>query len=101
MTGTPTPDPVEHLARRLADNDGWLIDDDSWERANRDLRKDYRDLARATLAVTGGPTEAQRQVAALDAEVRELRRQRDRYREAWLLARARARRSRQTKTKEK
>lgn len=71
------------LARRLAHNDGWLIDDDSWERANPDLRRDYLGLARETLAVTGGPTEAQQRAAALDAEVRELKRQRDRYREAW------------------
>lgn len=89
------------LARRLADNDGWLIDDDSWERANRDLRKDYLDLARTTLAVLGGPTEAQQQVAALDAEVRELRRQRDRYRDAWHNASHGRQRARQTKTKEK
>lgn len=82
------------LARRLADNDGWLIDDGDWERANRDLRKDYLDLARTTLAVLGGPTEAQQQVAALDAEVRELRRQRDRYRDAWHNACTRARRAR-------
>lgn len=73
----------EHLARRLAHDHGHLIDDGDWERAPADLRKDYRDLARATLAVLGGPTEAQQQAAALDAEVRKLRRQRDRYRDAW------------------
>lgn len=94
MTDTRTPDPVEHLARHLADNDGWLPDDGDWERANRELRKDYLDLARTTLAVLGGPTEAQQQVAALDAEVRELRRQRDRYRDAWHNACTRARRAR-------
>lgn len=94
MTRTPTPDPVEHLARRLADNDGWLIDEDSWERVDRELRKDYRDLARDTFAVLGGPTEAQQQVAALAAQVRELTRQRDRYRDAWHLACARAQRAR-------
>lgn len=74
---------VEHLARRLAHDHGHLIDDGDWERVPADLRKDYRDLARATLAVLGGPTDAQQQAAALDAEVRELRRQRDRYRDAW------------------
>lgn len=73
----------EHLARRLAYDHGHLLNDDDWDRARPDLRKDYRDLARATLAVLGGPTEAQQQAAALDAEVRELRRQRDRYRDAW------------------
>lgn len=89
------------LARRLAHNDGHLIDDTDWDHASRDLRKDYLDLARTTLTVLGGPTEAQQQVAALAAEVRELTRQRDRYREAWLAACGRARRARSTKTKEK
>ena len=79
------------LAQRLAHNDGWLTDDDSWGRADPSLRKDYLDLARVTLAVTGGPTETQRRAAALDAEVRELRRQRDRYRDAWRSACRRAR----------
>lgn len=86
----------EHLARRLAHDHGHLIDDTDWEHANRDLRKDYRDLARATLAVLGGPTEAQQEAARLDAEVRELTRQRDRYRSAWRAACARARRARGT-----
>lgn len=88
--------PEEHLARRLAHDHGHLIDDGDWERAPKALRKDYRDLARATLAVLGGPTEAQQEAAALAAEVRELTRQRDRYREAWLSAcrgRTRARRA--------
>ncbi|MGW7726265.1 hypothetical protein ACWGJ6_23385 [Streptomyces canus] len=48
------------------------------------------------LAVLGGPTEAQQQAAALDAEVGELRRQRDRYRDAWHAACARARKARQS-----
>lgn len=86
----------EHLARRLAHNDGWLHDDTDWERMKRDLRRDYLGLARETLAVLGGPTEAQQQVAALAAEVRELTRQRDRYRSAWHAACARARKARQT-----
>ncbi|MFF4552753.1 hypothetical protein [Streptomyces sp. NPDC001422] len=90
-------DPVEtQLARRLAYDHGHLIDDSDWERAPADLRKDYQDLARATLAVLGGPTEAQRQAAVLDAEVRELTRQRDRYRKAWRAACTRARRSRES-----
>lgn len=76
----------EHLARRLAHDHGHLIDDGDWERAPKSLRKDYRDLARATLAVTGGPTEAQQEAAALAAEVRELTKQRDRYRACWLSA---------------
>jgi hypothetical protein len=76
----------EHLARRLAHDHGHLVDDSDWERAPKSLRKDYRDLARATLAVLGGPTEAQQEAAALAAEARELRRQRDRYRKAWLSA---------------
>lgn len=79
------------LAQRLAHNHGWLDGDDSWERAPRSLRKDYLELARETLAVTGGPTEAQQEAAALAAEVRELRRQRDRYRDAWRSACRRAR----------
>ncbi|WP_406444484.1 hypothetical protein OHB14_36555 [Streptomyces sp. NBC_01613] len=88
----------EHLALRLAHNDGWLADTDGWGRSDRSMRKDYLDLARTTLAVTGGPTEAQRQVAALDAEVRELKQQRDRYRDAWLSAsRGRRRARRRTK----
>jgi hypothetical protein len=85
---------VDDLARRLAHNDGWLHDDGDWERANRDLRKDYLDLARETLTVLGGSTEAQQRAAALDAEVRELRRQRDRYRDAWHAACSRARHAR-------
>lgn len=94
MTDT-SPAPVETLlARRLAHNDGWLPDEDSWGRVGPSLRKDYLDLARDTFAVLGGPTEAQQQVAALDAEVRELRRQRDRYRDAWRNACTRARRAR-------
>ena len=86
----------ELLALRLAHDHGHLIDDGDWERAPKSLRKDYRDLARATLAVLGGPTEAQQQAAALDAEVRELTRQRDRYRKAWRSAcrdRAKSRRT--------
>lgn len=81
------------LARRLAHNDGHLIDDSDWDHASRDLRKDYLDLARTTLTVLGGPTEAQQQVAALTAEVRELTRQRDRYRDAWRSACRRVRRA--------
>lgn len=83
----------EHLARRLAHDHGHLMDDGDWERAAADLRKDYRDLARATLAVLGGPTEAQQEAAALAGEVWELKRQRDRYRDAWLSARRRVRRA--------
>lgn len=84
----------ERLAIRLAYDHGHFVDDDGWERAPADLRKDYRDLARATLAVLGGPTEAQQEAARLDAEVRELRRQRDRYREAWRSACRRAAKAR-------
>lgn len=84
----------EHLAIRLAHDHGHLIDDGDWERVPQAFRKDYRDLARATLAVLGGPTEAQQEVAALDAEVRALTRQRDRYRDAWHAACARARHAR-------
>lgn len=73
----------EHLARRLAHDHGHLIDDGDWERAPKSLRRDYLALATATFAVLGGPTEAQREAARLASEVRELRRQRDRYREAW------------------
>ncbi|NUP35974.1 MAG: hypothetical protein HOY76_02860 [Streptomyces sp.] len=80
----------EHLAIRLAHDHGHLMDDGDWGRAPADLRKDYRDLARATLAVTGGPTKAQQEAAELAAEVRELKRQRDRYREAWRSACRRA-----------
>jgi hypothetical protein len=74
--------PEEHLARRLAHDHGHLIDDGDWERAPKSLRRDYLALAAATLAVLGGPTEAQQEAARLAAEVRELTRQRDRYRGA-------------------
>lgn len=95
MAGTPkAPQAETHLAQRLAHNHGWLIDDDSWDRAVPSLRKDYLELARETLAVTGGPTEAQQEAAALTAEVRELKRSRDRYRKAWLSARARVAKAR-------
>ncbi|MEU9661887.1 hypothetical protein [Streptomyces chartreusis] len=93
MTDTPTLSQAEaHLARRLAHNDGWLTADDNWDRVSASMRKGYLDLARETFAVLGGPTEAQQQAAALDIEVRELRRERDRYRDAWRSACARARR---------
>ncbi|MFD4572074.1 hypothetical protein ACFWNK_01915 [Streptomyces sp. NPDC058417] len=82
--------PEEDLARRLAHNDGWLDTDADWDRKRADLRKDYLDLARTTLAVLGGPSEAQQRAADLAAEVRELRRERDRYRAAWMNARHRA-----------
>ncbi|QKW31469.1 hypothetical protein HUT11_35490 (plasmid) [Streptomyces seoulensis] len=85
----------EHLARRLAHDHGHLMGDDDWERTPADLRRDYRDLARATLAVVGGPTEAQQEAAALASEVRELQRQRDRYRDAWRSACYRATKARQ------
>ena len=90
----PIAQAEEDLARRLAHDHGHLMDDGDWERAGRDLRKDYRDLARATLAVLGGPSEAQERAAALAAEVRELTRQRDRYREAWQSASRRVRNAR-------
>lgn len=80
----------EHLARRLAHDHGHLIDDGDWERAPKSLRRDYLALATATFAVLGGPTEAQQEAAQLAVEVRELRRQRDRYREAWQSACRRA-----------
>jgi hypothetical protein len=86
--------PEEYLARRLAFNDGWLDDDNDWGRKRADLRKDYLDLARTTLAVMGGPTEAQQEAAALAAEVRELKQQRDRYRAAWRSACRRAAKAR-------
>ena len=86
--------PETDLARRLAHNHGWLDDDNDWDHQRADLRKDYLDLARETLAVLGGPTEAQERAAALADQVRELTRQRDRYREAWRSAcRRRAKRS--------
>lgn len=83
---------VERLAVRLAYDHGHLMDDGDggWERTPADLRKDYRALAAATFAVLGGPTEAQEEAAALAVEVRELRRQRDRYRKAWRSACRRA-----------
>lgn len=83
-----------HLAQRLAHNHGWLDDDSDWEHKRADLRKDYLDLARETLAVLGGPTKAQQEAAALAAEVRELKHQRDRYRDAWHNACTRARKAR-------
>jgi hypothetical protein len=95
VADTQTPSQAEtHLARRLAHNHGWLDDDDAWKRAPASLRKDYLDLARETLAITGGPTEAQQEAAALAAEVRELKTQRDRYQRAWHNACTRARKAR-------
>lgn len=79
-----------HLARRLAHDHGHLIDGSDWDRAPKSLRRDYLALATATFAVLGGPTEAQEEAARLAVEVRELRRQRDRYREAWRSACRRA-----------
>lgn len=84
------------LARRLARNDGWLDAADSWDREPANLRKDYLTIAREALAAAGGPTQDLQQAAAVDAEVRELTRQRDRYREAWIAACARARKARQS-----
>ncbi|WP_143570702.1 hypothetical protein [Streptomyces acidiscabies] len=91
----PTPSSAVEtmLAQRLAHNHGWLDDDESWDRAGVSFRKDYLELARETLAVVGGPTETQRQLAVLAIEARELKRQRNRYRKAWLNARRRALRS--------
>lgn len=83
----------DRLAMRLAFKDGWLDDEDHWNEKVRSLRQDYLELARETLAIVGGPTKAQEEAAALAAEVRELRRQRNRYRKAWLSARRRARKS--------
>ena len=88
---------VERLALRLAYDHGHLLDDGGWERTPASLRKDYRDLARAAFAVRGGPTEAQEEAAALADEVRELKRQRDRYQEAWRSACRRARASREAR----
>lgn len=82
------------LALRLAHNHGLIDSTDSWEGAGVALRKDYLDLARETLAVMGGPSEAQQEAARLAAEVRELRRQRDRYRDAWQSACRRVQRAR-------
>lgn len=87
---------VERLALRLAYDHGHPLDDGDggWERTPADLRKDYRALATATFAVLGGPTEAQEEAAALAAEVRELKRQRDQYRKAWRSACRRAKAAR-------
>ncbi len=87
---TDTTQAETDLARRLAHNHGWLDDDNDWDHQRADLRRDYLALARETLAVLGGPTETQQRAAALAAEVRELTRQRDRYREAWRSAYHRA-----------
>ncbi|MFE0353630.1 hypothetical protein ACFW2I_09060 [Streptomyces nigra] len=84
----------DRLAMRLAFNDGWLDDENHWNEKAQSLRKDYLDLARTTLAVLGGPTEAQQEAARLAAEVRELTRQRDRYRGAWRSACRRAAKAR-------
>ncbi|NUP18369.1 MAG: hypothetical protein HOZ81_20255 [Streptomyces sp.] len=84
------------LALRLAYNDGYLDSPDSWAGAGASMRKCYIDLARETLAVMGGPTDAQKDAAALRAEVRELKHQRDRYRDAWRSACRRVRKGRRS-----
>jgi len=91
------PSPVEDdLARRLAHNHGWLDNDTDWEHKRPALRRDYLELAREALAVMGGPTEAQQEAARLTAEVRELKHQRDRYRDAWQSACRRVRLARRS-----
>lgn len=73
----------ERLARHLADKDGWIIDDNSWEDAPASLRTQYRAMARELIVIVKGPTIAAQAIANMGAEIRELTKQRDRYREAW------------------
>jgi hypothetical protein len=90
----------ERLARHLAATD-YLIDgeaaDDAWWASRLPkFREDYLAYAREVMEIVKGPTVAAQAFATLDAEVRELTRQRGRYREAWLSAcrgRRRARRA--------
>lgn len=80
----------ERLARHLAANDylvdGEAADDQWWASRLPKFREDYLAYAREVMAIVKGPTVAAQAIATLDAEIRELTRQRDRYREAWLSA---------------
>jgi hypothetical protein len=77
----------ERLARHLAATD-YLVDteaatDEWWASRLPKFREDYLAYAREIVAIVKGPTGAARAMANLEAEIRELRQQRDRYREAW------------------
>lgn len=77
----------ERLARHLAATDylvdGEAADDAWWASRLPKFREDYLAYAREVMAILKGPTIAAQAVANLDAEVRKLTRQRDRYRDAW------------------
>jgi hypothetical protein len=80
----------ERLARHLAAND-YLVDgenaDDAWWNSRLpEFREDYRRYAREVIGIVKGPTLAAQAITNLGAEIRELTRQRDRYREAWKAA---------------
>ena len=77
----------ERLARHLAATDylvdGEAADDAWWNSRLPKFRDDYLAYAREVIAIVKGPTIVAQTIANLDAEIRALTRQRDRYREAW------------------
>ena len=84
----------ERLARHLAATD-YLIDgeaaDDAWWASRLPkFREDYLAYAREIVTIVKGPTASAQAIANLNAEIRELKQQRDRYREAWRSACRRA-----------
>lgn len=89
----------ERLARHLAATD-YLVDgedaDDAWWNSRLpEFREDYLAYAREILGIVKGPTLAAQAITNLGAEIRELKRQRNRYREAWFSACAGRRRARE------
>lgn len=96
MTDYPNPRAAieERVAIRLADKDGWIVDEDSWGTACASLRGEYVELAREVITIAKGPTIAAQAISNLGAEIRTLTKERDRYREAWRSACSRATRLR-------
>lgn len=91
-------DTEERLARHLAATDylvdGEAADDAWWNSRLPKFREDYRRYAREIVGIVKGPTIAAQAIATMGAEIRELIRQRDRYRDCWLSARRRVRNAR-------
>jgi hypothetical protein len=77
----------ERLARHLAANDylvdGEGADDEWWASRLPKFREDYLRYAREILAIVKGPTLAAQAITNMGADIRELTKQRDRYRKAW------------------
>jgi hypothetical protein len=93
----PHADIEERVAALLADKDGWIVDEESWERAASSLRRQYLALAREVITLVKGPTLAAQAISNLGAEIRALTKERDRYRGAWRNACTRASRERRAR----